>query len=440
MINLVLVGLNHRSAPLPVRERLFVPRGDLPGLLDELRGVEGVDEGLVLSTCNRTEFLARVSDAQTGSDGLERLLLARGQAPAQDLEGHLYRLRGPQAVRHVFRVASSLDSLVVGEPQILGQVKEAYLLSVEHRTLGRVLDGLMRHAFEVAKKVRTSTGIARHPVSVGQAAVSLARQIFGSLEGRSVLLLGAGKMGELAARQLVEEGAGRVRVANRTHARALDLAQRFGGEAVLFEERAECCAEVDIVLASTGAPHFILGPEEVAAALRHRRGRPLFIIDIAVPRDVDPRVNDLESVYVYDLDDLERVVDANRAGRIEEAAAAETLIEREVVSFEAWVRGLAAGPAIAAWRERSHQLKDEELERFLSRHRDLPEPQRRELAEMLHGLVNRILHEPTVRLKRALGRAREEEGARLLRDLLGLEDPSPPPSRRAPRSRGPEPY
>ncbi len=439
-MKLVLVGLNHRSAPLEVRERLYVPRTALPAVLDDLKRVEGVDESLVLSTCNRTELITRLSDPVSGAGRLVEFLCARHALPAPDLERHLYRLHDLDAVRHTFRVTSSLDSMVLGEPQILGQVKEAYLASLECRALGKVLDGLMRHSFEVAKKVRTRTGIARHPVSVSQAAVSLARQIFGSLSGKNVMLLGAGKMSELAARHLVQDGVRSVLVSNRTYERAVEIARRFHGVAVTFERMAEHFDEVDIVISSTGAPHFVLRLEDVAAMMRRRRGRPVFLIDIAVPRDIDPRVNTLENVYLYDIDDLEQVVNANRQERQNEALLAESLVEEEVAAFRAWLGGLEAGPAIAALRDRCHRLKDEELRRFLEKHRDLSEPQRRELEALLHTVINKILHEPSVRLRRTLGGLDGALKVEAIRDLFGLDETdSQPSSRRGDGAGKPEP-
>jgi len=438
-MNLVLVGASHRSAPLELRERLFVPRAGLPAMLDGLKRVQGVQEGLILSTCNRTELVTRLHDPVAGPGSLIEFLSAHQGLRTADIERHLYRLHDLEAVRHVFRVAASLDSLVIGEPQILGQVKDAYQVSLEQRTLGRVLDGLMQRSFEVARKVRSRTGIARHPVSVGQAAVGLARQIFGTLAGRTVMLIGAGKMSELAARQLVTEGVRDVMVANRTYERAVEMARRVSGTAVPFDELARHFGSVDIIITSTGAPHFVIGLEQAAELMRPRRSRPVFFIDIAVPRDVDPRVNDLDNVYLYDIDDLQRVVDANRAERLQEAALAETLVEEEVESFHVWLRGLDAGPAIAALRERCHRLKDEELERFLSRHRDLPEAKRREIAALLNGLVNRILHEPSVGLKRALGRHDGALRAEIFRELFGLSEKPPESSRHRGRAGGSEP-
>jgi glutamyl-tRNA reductase len=435
-MDLALVGLNHRSAPLEVRERLFVPRAALPSLLGALKALPGVREGFILSTCNRTEILACLDGAPEAV--LVEFISARHGLPAADLSRYLYRLRSLEAARHLFRVAASLDSMVVGEPQILGQVKEAYQAAQECGALGRVLDGLLQHSFEAAKKVRSRTGIARHPVSVSHAAVSLARQIFGVLEGRTVVVLGAGKMSELAVRHLVEEGVRSIIVSNRTYERAVELAERFGGKAVRFESLAEQFEAADILIASTGAPHHVLRYDEVAALARRRRGRPIFMIDIAVPRDIEPRVNTLENVYLYDLDDLRRVVEENRDGRRREALLAESLVDEAVVRFHAWLRGLDAGPAIAAVRERYHRLKEEELQRFLERHRDLPEPQRRDLAALLHGLVNKFLHEPTHRLRQGLSRADGAQRVELFRDLFGVEEP-PPAAPPAPRDKsGPE--
>jgi glutamyl-tRNA reductase len=438
-MNVVLVGANHRTAPLDVRERLFVPAGELAVMLEDLKRVPGVSEGLILSTCNRTELVTCLDDPSGVAGALVEFLSERRGLAAPELERHLYRLRDLEAVRHVFRVASSLDSMVVGEPQILGQVKQAYQASLQRRTLGTVLDGLMRRSFVVAKKVRTRTGIARHPVSVSHVAVELARQIFGSLEGSSVMLLGAGKMGDLSARQLLKEGVDRVLVASRTEERALEAAGRFGGTAIRLESCAARLREVDIVISSTGAPGYVLRRSEVAAGLHGRRGRPLFFIDIAVPRDIDPEVNTLDNVYLYDIDDLKEIVDANRCERRQEAELAESLVEREVAAFHAWMLALDAGTAIASLRERGHLLKDEELKRFLERHRDgLSEAQRRDLEGMLHALVNKLLHEPTVLLKRSLGSVDSARRAEMLRDLSGpLEPPAPGKGRgrgRAPRS------
>ncbi|MEE9231665.1 MAG: glutamyl-tRNA reductase [Acidobacteriota bacterium] len=417
-MNVYLIGANHTSAPIELRERLFVPKSALPEALDELKRVEGVQEGLLLSTCNRTEVLTRLDQTADGEEPILDYLSRRHSLPVQELEPHLYRMRDLDAVRHMFRVAGSLDSLVLGESQILGQVKEAYLASLERRSLGRVLGGLMRHAFSVAKKIRTQTGIARNPVSISQVAVSLAVQIFGSLSGKTVMLLGAGKMGELAARRLTEEGVRTVIVSSRTLERAREIARRFGGSAVSFDEVVNHFEFVDILISSTGAPHYVLRADQVADLMRRRRNRPVFLIDIAFPRDIDPRVNEFDNVYLYDIDDLKHIVDATRLERQHEAATAESLVEREVAAFSNWYNGLQVGPLIAGMRERSEQVKNEQLERFLARHPDLSARQRQDLETLLRSLVNKILHEPTVRLKQVFAQLEDPHHIDVVRNLF----------------------
>ncbi len=424
-MNVYLIGANHTSAPIELRERLFVPKNALPEALDELKRVEGVREGLLLSTCNRTEILTRLNQTGDGGRPLLDYLSRRHSLSVQELEPHLYRMRDLDAVRHMVRVAASLDSLVLGESQILGQVKEAYLASLEQRSLGRVLSGLMRHAFSVAKKIRTQTGIARNPVSISQVAVSLAVQIFGSLSGKTVMLLGAGKMSELAARRLMEEGVRTVIVSSRTLERAREIAQRFGGSAVSFDEVVTHFQSVDILISSTGAPHYVLRADQVADLMRRRRNRPVFLIDIAVPRDIDPRVNKFDNVYLYDIDDLTQVVDANRLERQHEAALAESLVEHEVTAFSNWYSGLQVGPLIAAMRERSEHLKNEQLSHFLAQHHDLSARHRQDLEALLRGLVNKILHEPTVRLKQAFALLEDPLHVDVVRNLFEPGEKTP---------------
>ena len=318
---IVLFGLSHRSAPLEVRERLTFPSDGLAEALRRLTELPLVREGMILSTCNRTELLAHSEGhaSREGAEAIRRFLACERNFPPQELDRYCYRMAGRDAVHHLFRVAASLDSLVLGEAQILGQVKNAYQTAQRAGSIGAVLDPLLRRALGVAKKVRSETGIARHPLSVSSAAVSLARTIFEDLEGRRVLLIGAGKMGELAARALVERGADSVVITNRSAPRALELAQSFGGTVEPFERLLETLERVDIVISSTSAPEPILRFEDVARLIRARKNRPIFFIDIAVPRDIETRVNTIDNVYLYDLDDLAGVVSAGHAER--EAAA-----------------------------------------------------------------------------------------------------------------------
>jgi len=423
---IVLFGLNHRSAPLEVRERVAFPAEGIGEALRRLTGRPSVREGMILSTCNRTELLAD-ADGRSGTEAAEAMklfLASERNFPAHELERYCYRMAGRDAVHHLFRVAASLDSMVQGEAQILGQVKDAYLAAQNAGSIGAVLDPLLRRALGVAKKVRTETGIARHPLSVASAAVSLARTIFEDLAGRKVLLIGAGKMGELAARALVERGADPVLVTNRSYPRALELAHRFGGEAEPFERLHQTLERVDIVISSTAAADPVLTHDDVARLIRARRNRPIFFIDIALPRDIDPRVNTLDNVYLYDLDDLADVVSEGRTERAAEASRAEDLVRKEVEVFEAWVRHRDLSPLIVAARDRLERLRALEMERYRSRLSGLSEEQRRAVEELTGGLLNKILHHPLQALKAATRRGDGEERVRLFREIFGLSEAS----------------
>src|SRR5213592_1503476 len=319
-MNFQLIGVNHNSAPIEVRERLAIPESRLPDAMRRLAEHPGVDEGLILCTCNRVEVLAQTKN---GAADLRRFLREYFQLDPAQYEPHLYEYREQEAVRHLFRVAASLDSMVVGEPQILAQVKEAYATA---RAVGAVhsqLDLLLTRAFAVAKRVRNETAVGSSAVSVASVAVELAKKIFGALDGKQVYLVGAGKMSELAARHLLAHGAAAIFVANRTYERATQLAARFNGEAIRFEELYNTCDRADIVITSTGAPRAIFRREHGELFLSRRKNRPMFFIDIAVPRDVDPEMNKLDGIFVYDIDDLQGAVTSHVAGRTKEAAQAE---------------------------------------------------------------------------------------------------------------------
>ncbi len=395
---IVLVGLNHRTAPVEVRERFALEKSGEHPLAVLKRELPEAEEALFLSTCNRVEFLLVSRDPEKAVRGLKEFLARRTGLPIAQFEPHLYLYENREAVRHLFRVASGLDSMVLGEPQILGQVKEAYREAVEHRTTGPILNRLLHKTFSVAKRVRTETGIGSHAVSVSYAAVELAKKIFGSLKGKIALLVGAGEMAELAAQHLLSAGVSKMLVANRTLSRAIELAERFQGEAYGLEELSDCLLKTDIVISSTGAPGYVITREMVKPLLRRRRLRPLFFIDIAVPRDVDPAVNELENVYVFDIDDLKQVVAENLGRRQREALRAEKIVEEEVLKFERWLRELAVYPTIKALREKAEAIRKRELERTLSR-LDLS-PEDREAIEILtEAIVHKILHDPITYLK-----------------------------------------
>ncbi len=401
-------GVNHKTAPIELRERIAISRDDLAEVTRALASVPGVAECIIVSTCNRVEFVTAL-DGQSTPD-LTAFLRSQFNLGPNSLEGHVYQHSGKQAVRHLFRVASSLDSMVVGEPQILGQVKEAFSVAREAGTVGGHLEHLLQATFSAAKKVRTETEIGSSSVSVASVAVELARRIFGSLNGRTVFLVGAGKMSELAARHLVQQGAGTVLVTNRTAERAHKMAEPFNARVIPFDSLHEAAAEADIVITSTGAPHPIFRREHGQAFLHKRRNRPMFFIDIAVPRDVDPAVNKLEGLFVYDIDDLQQVAASHLAERSREADDAEALIAHEVERFHERQRAVSAAPAIVALQKQAEELRQSEIKRALARLGTLTPDQQEAVEALTRGLVNKFLHPPMQALKQA---ARDNDAARM---------------------------
>ncbi len=398
-MQLVLIGMNHKSAPLDIRERLQLSCGDAEPPLPALMRHEQVREALYLSTCNRVEVVARVTNGTEAVEALKSFIYRQGNLSVEELDRCLYIYRDLEAVRHLFRVTSSLDSMVMGEPQILGQMKDAYRMAVESRTTGILLNRLSHHAFRAAKRVRTETGIAGNAVSVSYAAVELAKKIFGDLKKRSVLLIGAGEMSELAARHLLRQGVSAIHIANRTYARAEEMAAEFQGVPVAFEKFPELLPEVDIVIASTGAPGYIMSAQMVASAFGRRRNRLLFLIDIAVPRDIDPAAGDIDNVYLYNIDHLQDVVDTNKEVRRAEAMKAEEIIAEEVAAFESWFNTLAVVPTIVSLREKMEGIVKGELERSSSWMRNLSEEERDRVEILASSIVNKILHDPMTGLK-----------------------------------------
>ena len=401
-------GVNHKTAPIELRERIAISRDDLASVTRALASVPGIAECMIVSTCNRVELITAL-DSQTNPD-LTAFLRDQFRLGPNSLEGHVYQHTGKQAVRHLFRVASSLDSMVVGEPQILGQVKEAFSVARETGTIGGQLDHLLQSTFAAAKKVRTETEIGSNSVSVASVAVELARRIFGSLNGRTVFLVGAGKMSELAARHLVQQGAGTVLVTNRTAERASKMAEPFNARVIPFDQLHEAAAEADIIITSTGAPHPIFRREHGQALLQKRRNRPVFFVDIAVPRDVDPAMNKLEGLFVYDIDDLQQVAASHLAERSREAADAEALIAHEVERFHERQRAVSAAPAIVALQKQAEELRQSEIKRALSRLGTLTPDQLEAVEALTRGLVNKFLHPPMQALKQA---ARDNDSNRL---------------------------
>ncbi len=418
------MGMNHRSAPLDLRERLAVE--DPEGPLQKLVASDELDEAVLFSTCNRVEVVAVTRSLEAARLRL-RAFFGRdlgGEPVAEELDDHLYEYKDADAMRHVLRVASSLDSMVVGEPQILGQTKEAYQRSVECGAAGPLLGRLFQHAFATAKRVRTETRIAERPVSVARVAVDLARQIFEDFSDKQALLIGAGEMIELALESLRGEGLEAIRVVNRTPERAAELAARFEASAHGLDELPSLLREADVVLTSIGGDRPVLGVEQVREALR-RRGRPIFVIDIGVPRNVDPRVDELDSVYLYDIDDLGSVARENAEQRRRETARAEAIVEEQRQRFDGWLTALRAVPTIKHLRQRVENIRSAELEQSLRR-LDLDDRQREGVEALTRAIVNKILHGPVSRLRQE---AEREEGMAYLeaaRVLFALDDEDPP--------------
>jgi glutamyl-tRNA reductase len=420
-MTLSLIGVNYKTAPISVREQIAISREELPETTRALAATPGVTECMIVSTCNRVELLAAIETENVDLTGF--LHRHFGLDPAL-LEPHIYERRDKDAVRHLFRVASSLDSMVVGEPQILGQVKEAFNVARASGTVAGQLEHLLQSAFAAAKKVRTETEIGSSSVSIASVAVDLAKKIFGSLQGRTVFLVGAGKMSELAARHLVQQGAGAILVSNRTQERARLMAEEFEGRVIPFEKLYEAASEADIVISSTGAPHPIFRPEHGQAFMHRRRNRPMFFIDIAVPRDVDPAMGKLEGIFVYDIDDLQQVVSSHIADRRTEADRAEAIVQLEVDKFESRLQTLDVVPTIVSLQEHLETVRQAEIDRVRGRLGTLSPEQELAVEALSRGIINKIMHTPITTLKSA---ARESSEATtvvdLVRKLFGLREP-----------------
>jgi glutamyl-tRNA reductase len=421
-MNFVLVGLNHRTAPVEVREKLNIPESRLGAATAALVQGENILEGLILSTCNRVEVVVNVRDEIDADPLLRKFLAGFHQCDLGAYEGYLYWHRQQDVVRHLFRVAASLDSMLVGEPQILGQMKRAYGIAREVGALNGLLNEVVTHALAVARKVRRETAIGTAAVSVSYAAVELAKKIFGNLAGKTIFVIGAGKMSELAAKHLLSSGASAIFVSNRTYDRAVELAQAFRGTAIRFEQLPEYVGRADIVISSTGAPHFVLRKEQVERLLAARRNRPMFFVDIAVPRDIDPAVNELDNAFLYDIDDLERVVDANKKQREREAVYAEEIVQREVEKMMRRLASCDVVPTIVALEERLDLIRQGELERHRSRLSNLTPEQREALEALTRGIVNKILHGPLTELKRVAGHPEHGILVQLIRKIFGIGD------------------
>ncbi|MBW1895247.1 MAG: glutamyl-tRNA reductase [Deltaproteobacteria bacterium] len=425
MTEIILLGLNHKTAPLELRERLAFSDDDTAYALKKLRGLSAINELLIFSTCNRVEVLITTKNRQSALDTTKQFISEFKNVPAEKYAGALYVHTGVDAVRHIFRVASSLDSMIVGEPQILGQVKEAYSVAIENKTSGVILNRLLHRAFFVAKKVRSETGICDSAVSVSYAAVELGQKIFGSLENKNVLLIGAGEMAEIAVAHLIKHKAGKIFVANRTFKRGVDLARSFKGQAIRLEEVHETLKAVDIIISSTGAPGYIITRDNVKKSMRARRNRPLFFIDIAVPRDIDPEINRINNSYVYDIDDLKGVIDNNINERQKEAVKGERIVDEAVIAFQGWLKSLDAVPTIVALRNKFTSIAKTEVTKTFQTLKHLNNNDRQAINRMVDALIKKILHDPTIHLKHNGCHGNKTINIDIARKLFNLNDDGP---------------
>ncbi len=398
--NIVLCGVNHKTAPVEIREKIAFQEHILRDALKKLISNENINECLILSTCNRVEIyvVSQLQPESIKNEIVKFISEFHNISPEKFLE-HLYFYVNYEAIRHIFRVGSSLDSLVVGEPQIIGQLKDAYRFAVDTKTTGTILNKLLHRAFFVAKKVRTETEIANSAVSISFAAVELAKKIFESLDYKKILLIGAGEMCELAAKHLISNGASEIYVTNRTYERAVELAEEFRGSAVNFENRYLIMEKVDIIISSTGAPHFIVEYDKVKEIAKGRKYKPLFMIDIAVPRDIDPKINEIDGIYLYDIDDLKDIVERNILARKNEAEKAEIIVAQEAQKFLKWLESLDITPLIIEFREKFEKIAEEEKNKYIKKLNGLGDKEKDIINQMVNVIVHRILHEPSVNLK-----------------------------------------
>jgi len=421
-VNLILVGVNHKTTPVEIREKLAFTKGKIEESVNHLFNFPDIIEHTILSTCNRVEIYARANSQDSAIKSIKQFICDFHQLSLVELEDHFYSYSNKEAVEHLFRVSSSLDSMILGEAQILGQVKEAYSLARDLRSTGLVLNQLFEKAFSIAKKVREETGIAERSVSISSAAVELAQKIFDDLENHTVMLVGTGEMAELAAKHLISYGVKTIYVTSRTYERAANLARTLNGSALDFEAFKNELHRADIVITSTSAPNFIIKKEIVEKAIHERKNKPIFFIDIAVPRDIEPDVNDLENVYLYDIDDLQVVVSANIKEREKEAKNAMNFISQEVTKFNNWVGALDAVPTIVEIRKKAENIRKQEIEKTLKKISHLSEDEKQLLRQMSSSMINKILHKPTIKLKQ---KTQSEDGhvyLKAFRHLFHLDD------------------
>jgi glutamyl-tRNA reductase len=419
-MEIYLLGTSHKTAEVEFREKLAFPCDALPAVLKDLKAAEGISEGLILSTCNRTEILAVAPSSQSVFNAMLGFLSEASRIPLENKQNYFYRKIGEDAIKHLFRVAAGLDSMVLGEPQILGQVKNAFRVAAEESTTGVILNRLLNHSFVVGKRVRTETALGTGAVSVAYAAVELAQKIFRDLSAQSALLIGAGETGELTALHLREKGIGKMYIANRTHEKAVELARKLEGEAVEFSRMAEIFPLANIIIGAASAPQYLVRPRDLEGVLHKRRGHPLFMVDIGVPRDFDPEINKLESVFLHDIDDLQQIIDRNLEKRHQEIPKAYAIISDEIQNFLEWKKNLQVTPTIVSLREKMEQIRQAEL----SKQRHKMSDSEFEKADLIsRAVMNKFLHNPMVQLKKyGNGRVDGLKRIDVVRELFNLED------------------
>lgn len=395
----VVIGLNHKTADVELREKLAFNGPKLEEGIRQIRALPEIREAVIVSTCNRVEIYLTVKDAGKAFESVKDFFVRFFDIRKESLDNALYLYDGMEAVRHIFKVSSSLDSMVVGEPQILGQIKDAFEFALEKKTTGVLLNRLLKKSISVAKRVRTETKIAENAVSISFAAVELAKKIFDDLSAKAFMLLGAGEMAELAVKHMISNGVKDIVIANRTYETGCNLAKEFNGRAIQFDDYLKELAHMDILICSTGAQKYVLTKDQMQKVMKERKNRPVFLIDISVPRNIDPEINDLNNVYLYDVDDLKGVVDTNILERQKEAMKAEDIIEEEIETFRKWLSSLDSVPAVIALREKAEAIRKEEMEKLLNRLPEIGEKEKKAIEGMAGSIINKIIHAPTVALR-----------------------------------------
>lgn len=421
-MHIVAAGLNYKTAPVSIREKFTFEAADLPKALRELKETKSIIECVIVGTCNRTELYVVVDRQQLCTHHLRSFIEQRFDLPKEEINQYLFVYENEQAIEHLFRVTSGLDSMVLGETQILGQVRDAFLLAQAEQTTGIIFNKLFKQAITMAKRAHYETGIGDNPVSVSYAAVELGKRIFGGFERKKVLIIGAGKMSELTVKHLFAGGADQVMVVNRTLARAEELARKIGGMAGTMEDLPKYLEEADIVISSTGAKELVLKADEVSGIIAKRRSRPLFMMDIAVPRDLDPKLAELENVYLYDIDDLQSLVDAHMEERKKAAVKIESMIEAELIEFEQWTRTLRVNPVIQAMQAKGAAIHEETMDSLMKKLPDLDERELKVIRKLTKSIVNQMLRDPIIRLKEMSVERGGDEALDVVSQIFALEE------------------